>query len=561
MENVRAIVGSGRLQPANAWYGPMTYLPQTAVIAGLERFHRASGGRGWEMLDQNGGATVAAYRVARLVGIAYGVTAVLVLFWAGQALGGAGAGLAAAVVLASSPWAIRSAVEFKPDGPLLLALALCLRALVAACQRPSVGRLIGVAALFGAATAVKLNAAFFAPLLLFPAWALADHPAPAGRGGPPPAPSWPAHVSAHPWFEEWLFFFGRIQTLPAQRGRDGSGGPRRRDGAAAALPVYLGPGRPLCPSAALGFSAPGAPPAGISRSSPWSWRSLPLVAPRRDPLPEEQQPAPLLPFAAVLARLTRRGWRRCHGQSDAGRRWLPCWPRARGDGDARRLSFSVGSTSHRVSPFTVKPPAVRQPAGWSLLRSRQVSRAARDERYERRFVFLVAGGWRGGGDGSRRSLLPLRAPAGARARSAGRSGATDRTDRSLRLLRARGPELSRKCSLAATAMRSGSVPAGPGAGDCSCPELAGGRAGVAPARTPTGSSRRCAGRMVPPPDRSGGGLEGRGGAGRHHGPFSRRRRRRDRARGASGVVVRRSRGGAGASAREPMAVAGGNGYR
>lgn len=311
MENVRAIVGSGRLQPANAWYGPMTYLPQTAVIAGLERFHRASGGRGWEMLDQNGGATVAAYRVARLVGIAYGVTAVLVLFWAGQALGGAGAGLAAAVVLASSPWAIRSAVEFKPDGPLLLALALCLRALVAACQRPSVGRLIGVAALFGAATAVKLNAAFFAPLLLFPAWALARttrlrRVAAGLAASAVVAPL--TFLLLTPWFEEWLFFFGRIQkhyhrnavetgvgTLAAEMGRQ------------LLSPVYLGRWVGLC--ALLGglwalWRARRAAGRDLAQLAVVVaiplYLSLLLAATR---YPKSNNLVPLLPFAAVLAGL------------------------------------------------------------------------------------------------------------------------------------------------------------------------------------------------------------------------------------------------------------------
>ena len=166
VENVLSILGTGELRPANAFYGPVSYWPQTALLAAMDRLAAASGVELLAVRQADGALSAPARMAARLVSLLWGSLAIVWTARLARRLFSPAVGLTAAAVLAGSPWAIRGLVDFKPDSLLLFATLLALGWLLDAVERPGTGRFALAGAGVGLAAAAKLNGVFLAPVFL-----------------------------------------------------------------------------------------------------------------------------------------------------------------------------------------------------------------------------------------------------------------------------------------------------------------------------------------------------------------------------------------------------------
>jgi hypothetical protein len=164
--NVEAILSSGRFQLANGYYGGVSYLPQTLVLAAAQGAH---GGLGLPpVLDSGGHLTAAGYHVLRVSQAMWGTAALLLLFLLAQRLVPPNIALLAVAFMAVSSRLHHASAIFKPDVELmattLLALILGWRA---AASPPSTRAYLAAGVAIGLAVGSKLNGiAVAAPLLL-----------------------------------------------------------------------------------------------------------------------------------------------------------------------------------------------------------------------------------------------------------------------------------------------------------------------------------------------------------------------------------------------------------
>ena len=146
-QNVHAVMERGTLSPANGYYPTLSYLPQTLIIAGLDRLLTAPDDGRWayvgevppaHALPPRAGAafSAGAYRVARAIQVIWGLLALVALARLGRRCFDQATGLLAAIMLATSPWFIVSAGKFKPDVALLATALLALLASSHAVARP-----------------------------------------------------------------------------------------------------------------------------------------------------------------------------------------------------------------------------------------------------------------------------------------------------------------------------------------------------------------------------------------------------------------------------------------
>ncbi len=163
MENVQGWA-SGELRPSNSWYSPLTWVPQALAILAIDAL-RGAGFEALPAMFQQGLATDDAYRVARTVGVAYGVGGLALAWRLGLQLFGAAPALFGLAVAASSPWVIRAGVEFKPDSAVLLTSVLALWGLLAARRQPTLLRFFIAGSLLGLLVSAKLTGVFLALLL------------------------------------------------------------------------------------------------------------------------------------------------------------------------------------------------------------------------------------------------------------------------------------------------------------------------------------------------------------------------------------------------------------
>ena len=167
VRNQESILQSGRIQLANGYYGGVSYLPQTAVLALLQELHESTGW-GQAILNEKGRLTATGYRVNRGSQALWGTATLLLLFLLCRRLVRPETAFLATVLMGISPRLHHASAIFKPDVELaaatLLALLLGWRA---ATQPPSTKLYLAAGAAIGLATGAKLNGVVVAfPLAL-----------------------------------------------------------------------------------------------------------------------------------------------------------------------------------------------------------------------------------------------------------------------------------------------------------------------------------------------------------------------------------------------------------
>lgn len=155
--NVESILAAGRLELANGYYGGVSYLPQTAVLAAAQGLHRHLG---WPpaMVDDAHHLTPAGYHLIRASQALWGTLALWLLYRLARRLVSPGTAVLATAVMAVSPRVYQASAIFKPDVELVAAtlLALILSALAVE-RRPSTWRYLAAGAAIGLAVGAKLN--------------------------------------------------------------------------------------------------------------------------------------------------------------------------------------------------------------------------------------------------------------------------------------------------------------------------------------------------------------------------------------------------------------------
>ncbi len=192
LENVEALLRSGRFEPVTAYHPSLSYLPQSAWLALVEHCGCVDLGTGEKRVlgETSGwrpdgkrhepnpsglrgvpGLTALAYRSCRLLQALLGTLSVALVYRLGRRLASPAAGLSAAAMVAGVPWLIWASGLCNEDAVLVLTVLLAASATLAACERPTTLRfaLVGVAC--GLALAAKLNAGAVAlPIAFWVAW-------------------------------------------------------------------------------------------------------------------------------------------------------------------------------------------------------------------------------------------------------------------------------------------------------------------------------------------------------------------------------------------------------
>jgi hypothetical protein len=161
MENVQHILATGKVEPANGWYSMASYLPQAGLLATVQAARGWVGAAPLALWDGQGQALAPSFLSSRLLNIVYGSVSLWLVFVIGRRLAGNGAGLLGALCLAASPWQIRTSVEFKPDGLLLLATLLAFLLVLRLIERPTTRNAAWAGVGYGLGVGVKLNGLFF----------------------------------------------------------------------------------------------------------------------------------------------------------------------------------------------------------------------------------------------------------------------------------------------------------------------------------------------------------------------------------------------------------------
>lgn len=129
LRNVESLLAEGSLEPANAYYPNLSWLPQALAMGATEGLARATGSEALSIYsdDTTDGWSPTAYRVARGVSVLWGVLGIFAAYLLGRRLFGPRAGLGAALLVALLPPHIVSSGLFKPD--VLVALMVSLTVL------------------------------------------------------------------------------------------------------------------------------------------------------------------------------------------------------------------------------------------------------------------------------------------------------------------------------------------------------------------------------------------------------------------------------------------------
>lgn len=157
MQNVAALLLGDSFRPANGYYQSLSYLPQSAVLAGSEALHRWTGWEPLAIFDEERRFTATAYLLVRLVQVVYGVLCLHVTFLLGRRLFGPGVGLLGAFLLAVTPWHVQASSMYKPDVLLTLGVLLSTWWSLRAGERPGAGRFAIAGGGVALAASAKLN--------------------------------------------------------------------------------------------------------------------------------------------------------------------------------------------------------------------------------------------------------------------------------------------------------------------------------------------------------------------------------------------------------------------
>ena len=154
--NVSLILRQGNWRPGQAYYLSLSYLPQTAVLAGSQALHRATGIQALSIYGKTADRySPTAYLLARLCNVTYGVLSLWLVFLIGRRIFSPEAGLLAAAILSAFPRHVLSSTQFKPDILVLLLTLAAFYWTLDAAFRPALRRFLKVGLGVGLAVATK----------------------------------------------------------------------------------------------------------------------------------------------------------------------------------------------------------------------------------------------------------------------------------------------------------------------------------------------------------------------------------------------------------------------
>ncbi len=119
VENVRSILESGSLVPANGFYGTLSYLPQAAALAMTCALAEATGAR-FLSIYEGDELSPLGYFLVRFFSCIYGTAAVLTLYSIGARVFSPSVGLMAALFLAGAQVHIYHSAFFKPEATTVM---------------------------------------------------------------------------------------------------------------------------------------------------------------------------------------------------------------------------------------------------------------------------------------------------------------------------------------------------------------------------------------------------------------------------------------------------------
>lgn len=165
LSNVAGVLG-GSLRPANGFCQGLSYLPQAALLALVEGFHRATG---WEELAirSAAGFTPLAYFLCRLLQILYGTLSLFATYLLGRRLFSEPEAILGALILSLTERHLHASVIFKPDILLLLWTVLAFLWILDVLEKPGLRSYLLAGLGIGLCAATKLNGALVAiPLVV-----------------------------------------------------------------------------------------------------------------------------------------------------------------------------------------------------------------------------------------------------------------------------------------------------------------------------------------------------------------------------------------------------------
>ena len=159
-KNVTTLLVQHELEPKQAFYPSLSYLPQTGALWLSESLSRWTGAR-WLSVFATGGDeddvaySPTAYILVRLFSVAYALLSVWLTYRLGKRIFSPEAGLVAAAILAATQRHIVSSAQFKPDMLVVLLAVVCFGWALDAAVRPRLGRYVRAGAGVGLAVAAK----------------------------------------------------------------------------------------------------------------------------------------------------------------------------------------------------------------------------------------------------------------------------------------------------------------------------------------------------------------------------------------------------------------------
>lgn len=157
LRNVATLLVEGESRPANAFYGSLSYLPQTLALYLSEQLHQLTGIESLAIFDEktSDGWSRTAYLICRLVSAIFGTLSVWLTFLVGRRLFSARVGLLGAILLTAFPRHILASTEFKPDILVVVFVLLTFLWSLDAARDPSARRILLAGAGVGMAVATK----------------------------------------------------------------------------------------------------------------------------------------------------------------------------------------------------------------------------------------------------------------------------------------------------------------------------------------------------------------------------------------------------------------------
>lgn len=156
LANVHALVVEGGQGKFNGFYPSLSFLPQSLVLAAVDRLHRATGVAALAVFsDTSDGFTATAYLLCRWVTALFAILGLWATYRLGRRLFSPEVGLLAAVLLAAMPAHLGNSALFKPDMLVVLLTVVAFGWGLDAGERPSARRFLLAGCGVGLAVAAK----------------------------------------------------------------------------------------------------------------------------------------------------------------------------------------------------------------------------------------------------------------------------------------------------------------------------------------------------------------------------------------------------------------------